>query len=569
MCRAGVACCSLMLGMGLMITQVWAQALPPIIDPTGRSGEPRLPEREKPLRPALPPTQILPPVQPLPETPFDKGPALRVFVKKIHVVGSTVFSEAELAQLTAPYENREVTTEDLEELRRAITLLYVNKGYATSGAVIPDQAITEGEVTIQVIEGVLSEIRIEGTSWFAKSYVEDRIRMSVGPPFNMNPLRDRLQLLLQDPRLNRLNAELKPGAKPGEGILDVQVQESNPIHAWLEFNNYQTPVVGAERGLATITHQNLTGHGDVANFTYGQSRGVNPIIDVNYALPLNRYDTSIFVGYRRNDFLVVANPFKPLDINSRSEIFTITLRQPVYRTLSDEVAVTLTGERSTNKNWLLGQDFDFVAGMEGGAATVSAIRFGQEWTHRTPTSVIAVRSRMSLGIDVLDATVNRGPVADGQFFSWLGQANWVKRFESTGIELMNRIDIQIANDRLFPLEQFAVGGRYSVRGYRENTLVRDNAFLYSIEPRFPLWTSKEGYDIVQFAPFVDVGRAWSAKGVTGIPETLASIGAGLRFNLFNRANANIYWGQQLNHIRGGNGNLQDHGIHVQFVWNVF
>ncbi len=107
-----------------------------------------------------------------------------------------------------------------------------------------------------------------------------------------------------------------------------------------------------------------------------------------------------------------------------------------------------------------------------------------------------------------------------------------------------------------------------MRGYRENTLVRDDAFLYSIEPRLPLWTSKEKYDILQFAPFVDVGRAWSAKGTTAPPETLASIGAGLRLNILNRANANIYWGQQLNHFHTGNGNLQDHGIHIQFVWNV-
>jgi len=160
--------------------------LPPAIDPSGRSGE--LPEIQKkePLRPAPPPTEILPPVQPSPlEERKEKGPVLRVFVKKINVVGSTVFSQEELAQVTAPYENREVSTEDLEELRRLITLMYVNKGYANSGAVIPEQAVTEGVVTIQVIEGQLSEIRIEGNKWFRTSYLRDRIELSTQPPFGL------------------------------------------------------------------------------------------------------------------------------------------------------------------------------------------------------------------------------------------------------------------------------------------------------------------------------------------------------------------------------------------------
>jgi hemolysin activation/secretion protein len=563
---------SLFLGLQLASTPAFPQALPHVIDPTGRAGEPPFLEKEKPLRPEPPPEQILPPVQAPPlEEQREKGPVLRVFVKKIDVVGSTVFSASELAQVTAPYENREVSTEDLEELRRALTLLYVNKGYANSGAVIPDQAVTEGVITIQIIEGVLGDIHIEGNRWFRSSYLKDRLALGAEPPLNMNPLRDRMQILLQDQRLERLNAELKPGAKPGEAVLDVNVQEANPIKAWTEFNNYQSPVVGAERGLGTIAHQNLTGHGDIAMLTYGQSNGVNPLIETSYTLPLNAYDTSFFFGYRRNDFSVVENPFAALDIASQSEIFTLSLRQPIYRTLTDEVALSITGERLFNKTTLLGEPFDFVSGYQNGVAVVSALRFGQEWTHRTADSVIAVRSRFSLGIDVLGATVNSGPVADSQFFSWLGQANWVRRFESTGIELINLINLQISNDRLFPLEQFAVGGRYSVRGYREYTLIRDNAFVYSVETRLPLLTSKDGYDILQLAPFVDVGRAWVAKGTTPSPETLASIGVGLRWNIMNRANANIYWGQRLNHvpIPPPGGNLQDHGIHVQFVWNVF
>jgi hemolysin activation/secretion protein len=129
---------------------------------------------------------------------------------------------------------------------------------------------------------------------------------------------------------------------------------------------------------------------------------------------------------------------------------------------------------------------------------------------------------------------------------------------------------QVASDRLFPLEQMPVGGRFSVRGYRENTLVRDDAVLASFESRFPLFRFASGEDRLQFAQFVDFGHAWNAKGNTPDPQTLASVGVGLRWMILpqERARFEVYWGQQLNHVRGGEGNLQDHGIHLQLVVQV-
>ncbi|NJL17528.1 MAG: hypothetical protein HC938_10330 [Nitrospira sp.] len=57
-----------------------------------------------------------------------------------------------------------------------------------------------------------------------------------------------MQFLQQDPRIERINAELRPGDQRGQSILNVNVKEQSPWKMWLEFSNYQTPAVGAERG---------------------------------------------------------------------------------------------------------------------------------------------------------------------------------------------------------------------------------------------------------------------------------------------------------------------------------
>ncbi len=553
---------------------VFGQNMSPTTDPTGRFGHPppitdQIPKRD-------PSYEILPPLEPG-GSPQTDSSMLKVVVKEIRLAGNTVIPEEQLTKTAAPFLNRELTTEDLEELRQKITLLYVEQGYVSSGAIIPDQDLSDGILTVAVIESALTDIQVQGTKYFWPWYFTSRLNRAAGPPVNLNNLRDRLQLFLQDPRINRMNAELQPGTQPGEGILAVNVEEANPWKAWLDFNNHQSPTVGARRILGTISHLNLLGLGDTVSLTYGRSKGVDPLLDISYALPFTPWDTTLTFQYRRNDFEVVESPFRPLDITSESDIYSLSLRQPIYRSPKQEIALTFTGEHLRNKNFLLGIPFAFTPGSTAqGQVNISALRFGQEWIYRLPNQVLSARSRFSLGIDVLNATISSSSaVPDGHFFSWLGQVQGARRLETFDIQIIGRMDLQLANDHLFPLEQYAMGGRFTVRGYRENTLVRDNAFLFSAESRVPIWPSLFGDETVQFAPFVDVGRSWNAKGTTLDPKTLASIGAGLRFTLrqdgfplFQNTYANIYWGQQLNHVPDRNENLQDYGIHFQISVEV-
>jgi hemolysin activation/secretion protein len=487
-----------------------------------------------------------------------------------------VFSKEELAKLTAPYLNRELTSEDLEALRMVLTLHYVNNGYVTSGAVIPDQTVSDGVLILQIIEGRLARIDVEGNKWFVPSYIQERIGVGAGPPVNINKLQERLQVLQETPGITRLNAELRPGLKLGESVMNVKVTEALPFKVWLDLNNYQSPTVGAERGLITAVAQSLTRHGDILSLQYGRSRGVDPLVDARYTLPITRWDTTFSVQYRKNNFEVVESPFDALNIKSESDIFGMTLRQPLYRTVNQEFAVALTGERLYNKTFLFGTPFPFTIGAtENGVSQVTAIRFSQEWVRRTGVQVLAAFSRFSVGIDALGATTTgalnpstEGERAKAQFLSWLGQAQWARRFEPLRLQVISRIDLQLSNQHLFPLEQISVGGRYSVRGYRENTLVRDNALLFSLEPRVAVLRSAIGRDIVQIAPFVDYGYAWNRQVSTPDPKTLASLGLGLIWNILRGSRFEVYWGQSLYPVPTKGGNLQDHGVHMQLVVEV-
>ncbi len=567
--------------MLLAPTSAFAQTA---IDPTGRSGEPPGPLKEEFQRPAPPPSPVLPIVPLPPETGVPTQPGtVRVFVRDVRVIGNTAFSDKEIAKVTAPFRNRTLLTEDLERLRLALTLLYINKGYLTSGAIIPDQDVTSGVITVQIIEGKLTRIDVEGNRWFSSSYLRDRLSLGSRTPVTLDPLQEQLQLLQQDRRIERVNAELRPGDQRGDSVLNVRVADRNPFHASMEVNNYQTPLVGEIRGIGTLVDDNLTGHGDPLSLSYGQSSGAFPIVDASYALPFNRYGTTFSPYYRRYDFKLIEPPFGPLNIKTNTEIIGMSLRQPIYKTVTDEVALSIIGEHLFTQSFLFGNvPFDFFPGFQNGAATVSALRFAQDWTHRTLDTVLAVRSRFSVGLNVLGATINANPdTPDGQFFSWLGQAQAIKQFgeELLGMQLLGRMDLQLTNSPLFPLEQVSLGGRYTVRGYREVTILRDNSFIASVEPRFPLVRWANGEPMVQFAPFVDVAHGWNlgdnrpapTAPDTSFPDTLASVGAGLRWNILpnDKASFEVYWGQQLKHVPRISNTIQDHGVHLGIVINLF
>lgn len=536
------------------------------------------------------PGQILPPLPQPPPLELRIPRQVRVFVQRVNVVGSTVLSETELATVTRPYEGRYLATEDLEALRVELTRLYISRGFVNSGAILPDQTVSDGVVTYRIVEGTVSELNITGNRWFRTGYLRRRLELG-GAPLNVNDLQRDIQQLLEDPRIRRLSADLKPGLRPGESVLDVRVEDQQPFRLLLDVNNHQAPSIGAERGIVTLEDANLLGLGDVLTLRYGKSDGLDPLLDFRYAIPVTARDTSLSFQYRRNALVVIEQPFTDLNIESKSEIFTLGIRQPVYRTPQTVVAVELIGERLKETTTLLGEPFPLLPGSHNGETAVTAIRAVQEVVHRTQNQAIAFRSRFSLGIDALGATINSDrEVPDGRFFSWLGQLQVARRLPFLDSQIIVRSDLQLTPDPLLTLEQVALGGRFTVRGYRENTIVRDNAYVGSVELRIPLVRNTRWADYLEVAPFYDYGRGWATVEATPDPIDISSVGAGLRWALTFpgvvsvRPQFEVYFGYRLRDVKilGNPDSLQDvivakdrhgqkgqGGIHFQFQLAVF
>ena len=115
----------------------------------------------------------------------------------------------------------------------------------------------------------------------------------------------------------------------------------------------------------------------------------------------------------------------------------------------------------------------------------------------------------------------------------------------------------------------SIGGAETVRGYRENSLVRDRGINSSLEFRVPVLFNKAGSGIVNVAPFFDFGGGWN-KTESPQPTTIYSAGLGLLLAPNKHINAQLYWGYRLRHIPMPNDrNAQDYGLHFQVNFNLF
>ncbi len=521
----------------------------------------------EPTRPTLPPLPTTPPeiptppqLSPPPQTPLTPPPNLgvKVQVRRVEVLGSTVFSPAQLEAAVASFIGKDATFEELLAIRTTITKLYIDKGYTTSGAFLPPQDVTDGVVKVQVVEGAIEKIEVQGLRRLHTSYVRSRIGLATKAPVNLSRLEEALQLLQLNPLISTIQAELSAGTAPGLSVLTLNVKEAQPLTVALLGENRNSPTVGSLGGTVSIAHNNVLGFGDRFSADYGMTEGLTSY-NASYAIPLNPREGTLSLSYSYDSSRIIEKPYSELDINADSYTVSLGFRQPIIRTPTSEFALSLSADLRQSQTFLEGdRPFSFSEGPENGKSRVSVLRFTQDWINRSPTRVLAARSQFSFGLDALGATVNDTGI-DGRFTSWLGQFQWVQSLGGGAI-FIARTGAQLSFDSLLPIEQFSVGGIDTVRGYRQNQRVADNGIVGSVEARFPIVNQPDGIGTIQLAPFFDIGTVWNHQGEIPSPSTLASIGLGLRWQLEPYLYARLDWGIPLISISNQGDSLQDNGI---------
>ncbi|MES2413595.1 MAG: ShlB/FhaC/HecB family hemolysin secretion/activation protein [Pseudomonadota bacterium] len=222
----------------------------------------------------------------------------RALIRAIAITGNSEIPLSELQPLVADLVGKEQSLAQLNAAARRITSYYRSKGFAVARAYLPAQDITDGRVTIAVIEGRIASHRINNESLLsdatAAAYLSD---VKNGDVIRSEQI-DRGLLLLQDtPGVSTSRATLQPGASVGTSELLIEVKPGQRVTGNATFDNYGSRYTGEYRLGAGLNLASPLGIGDLVSFNVLTSGSNLNFSRIAYQLPVGSDGLRVGLAY--------------------------------------------------------------------------------------------------------------------------------------------------------------------------------------------------------------------------------------------------------------------------------
>jgi len=498
------------------------------------------------------------------------GPLIAVPIHRFRFEGNQAVEDSELERISESFLGRSLSYADLERLRTEITRFYISLGYVNSGAHLPS-VDENGVATVEITEGEIGQVRFYGLDRLPEFFLSTALLRPTDGPLNLFVLEDRVRLLRRDPRIENLSLHVEATEELGVADLRIDVEAAVSLYTELQAANQQSPSVGAEFGELVLGHYNLTGWSDHLELRGRLSDGLRELIG-EYDIPISSWQTRLVLGGRVVRADVVEDPFDDLNLESEQDGAWVRLEQPIYESLRHRHEISIEFEWKRSDSTIFGEPLDVVLGQLGdlevvpGRSEAFLFRARHQYSYRGRRLALAVSNMLTRAIDVPGTTARSPGVTGSEFLAWLGQASGALRLEPLDSQLFVRFEVQIASSRVRGFEQLSVGGFYTVRGYRENQLVRDNGFSGGIEWRVPVWTAGGGQVRSWIFPLFDFGRSWRKHPRDEPYEWIYSAGLGARVEAGRYLAIDVAWAKGFQGSKDGlSGDLQDSGLHFRVV----
>lgn len=308
----------------------------------------------EPMPPVLPDATREPaPVELKPLAP--KPDQLTFVVKQFVFVGNSKVSSAELQSIVADLIGKPITFDDLKRATDAITEYYREQGWLVR-VILPQQDITDGTVTLRIVEAKLGGIKINNQS---KRVSDARVEAWI---YGRIPQDSELSLDQLDHALLTLNdlpdvavvGSLQEGAKPGDTILLITVTDKPLFNGQVAVDNYGSSSSGTVRGSALVNVNGPLGIGDQVS-VYGMYSQGNNYGRLSYTLPVGNSGLRVGVNGSSMSYRVLGDSFNSLFNNGFANTGGLEATYPIIRTRPMNLIGLLNWNYSQFRNWSNGK----------------------------------------------------------------------------------------------------------------------------------------------------------------------------------------------------------------------
>ncbi len=479
--------------------------------------------------------------------------------------------------IAKPGEPRQVSTRTIEGLTQYVLSVYQRHHYAGIYVYVPAAALQNGNelkdgiLPVEVLEANVSNVTVKSfdadqnevpKGYLRKSAVESWSPVKPDKVANQKKLDDFVNLLNQNPD-RYVSAVVTKGKEPNSLAVEYDIYEASPWHWFVQVDNSGTKGRQWSPKLGLI-NTNLLGIDDTLQVLY-QSPWDKGITE-NYSL-YGSYDFPICGPKLR---LMLYGGYSQFDVSPAGGIVNFLGNGDFYGGL-------LRYNAFQADNWF----FDVTGGLSHERSKVTPSLFPEflgsnvQWNMWSVGVDIHRKNDMMDTSFTFDRSESMGGSSESAFNKARTDANpdftiYTGAFSHSQFLDPNKINrvsgtlrVVRVSDRLVPAKMTAIGGMYTVRGYKELEVIGDEAVLASGQYEFDIVKyneAKEGLSraerakakrpfLRKLAPlaFIDYGHAQIKHPITGEDRAadLLSIGVGVLWELGDHFSGGVYYGNPL------------------------
>ncbi len=496
----------------------------------------------------------------LPE-PSQKPPAnavdIRFRLAQVVVDGATVYPESALRSYYEEMLDKDVSLADVYAIASAMTARYRNDGYILSQVLVPAQAVENGQIRLQAVEGYIAQVVVEGEDKPRRELVAAyAAKIREARPLTAAAL-ERYLLLMNDLPGAFARATLVP-SKTEQGASDLMVQFSqNRVSGGLSVDNLGSKSMGQVRWSADLDLNSVLG--------LHERTGIRAVSTFDRELDYLSVAHDEQIGSEGGKLglllsFVRSRPtiesFIPLDLVTDSNSGAVAYSYPVIRSRSENLY--LRGALSA---------YNGTTGLFNVTDTedrIRALRFGLSYDLADSYS----------GINIVDLELGQGlrglgasQAGDPDLSRANGKPDFTKmsvyaaRLQSLAQKwsLLTAVNAQYSWSDLLAPELFSFGGEQFGRGYDPSELVGDSGAAMKLELRYTN-SLQNGFGYTGYG-FYDVGFVRQRTSPPGLSTTQsgASAGLGLRYSFGRYLSGFIEVAKPLTRVVAAEGNRDPRG----------
>lgn len=456
----------------------------------------------------------------------------KVWVKAFRFQGNTLFSEQVLQQKINALTNQELSLTQLQYALDQINNFYAEQGYSYSFAFFPEQNLSSGIVTIQLVETLLSGVNLDNQT-NTQPWLLSQI---LAPLQNKQYLSDQ-HLNLATSRLALLHGvsqeiSLARGAEHNTTQVNVQLSSAQKLSTYIGADNVGGEYTGEVRGRAGLRLYQLAGLGDELSLDVMSSGSGLNYGQVGYNFFVNGYGTQVGASH---------------------SYLTYTLQKELkaagYEGIAAESSVWLKQHLNTGENSQAALGIVLThKQLEDDVRTVQSENHRRIQSAQLNLNYYGSDSIWGGGVNSLSTSLNFGHLdlksADVKEVDTLTRKTQgeyttmqVNATRSQKITDANQLFVSLTGfyspENLDSAEAFYVGGPSFMRGYKNSTVSGSQAISASVELSQSLWSSAENR--VNGTVFVDAAKlklnASTWRGFNSKNDiSLSSAGVGVNWN---------------------------------------